>query len=97
MLLKKSKTIRNLLLLKRPDFKFSPWPKIARAAHAARSWAGGSPPRWPSSTRSARARGVTRAQAAAWAWAGKAASRATPLGPHSGRKATSRSRPSDQI
>ena len=97
MLLKKSKTIRNLLLLKRPDFKLSPRPKLALAARAAPSWAGGSPSRRPSSTRSARARGVTRAQAAAWAWAGKAASRATPLGPHSAREAKARSWPSDQI
>jgi hypothetical protein len=51
----------------------------------------------PSSTRSNPAHGVTRAQAAAWAWAGKAASRATPLGPHSAREAKARSWPSDQI
>jgi len=43
MLLKKSKTIRNLLLLKRPDFKLSPRPKLALTARAAPSWAGGCP------------------------------------------------------
>ena len=43
MLLKKSKTIRNLLLFKRPDFKLSPRPKLALTARAAPSWAGGCP------------------------------------------------------